>query len=253
MLAQTVVLIALFAILAASAIAGVAGVARTQSIGAARALIVPGVESALSRYQRTIATTIAAQTGAADAVARQAPATIPALAGATAWAVQHTLEAPAPAGPFRVAVDVTPTAQSVPQCNGAPAGPDTAVALQCSPFVQESRLSLTVTSAAGPLDASGTVSPLAHGRTIVTLRLFAQPPYSAISGALDAADPAGYHEGDTGGFGNALPAFGSPAPDDTTIHVVYSCSDGTGSCATSDPPPQDAPTAVPWTNGNGRP
>jgi hypothetical protein len=72
-----------------------------------------------------------------------------------------------------------------------------------------------------------------------------------VSGVTDAADPAGYHEGDTGGYGNALAAFALPAPDDTTIHVVYACVAGTGSCATSNPAPQDAPTTVPWTNGNG--
>ena len=31
------------------------------------------------------------------------------------------------------------------------------------------------------------------------------------------------------------------------------CTDGTGTCAASQPPPLDAPTAVPWTNGNGLP
>jgi hypothetical protein len=252
-LAQTLFLIAMLAIFAASAIAGVAGVARTQSVGAARALIVPGVETALSRYQRYIATTIGAQISAPGGDALSAPSAIPALSGSAAWNAAQYLETAGGDSSLQIAVDVRPTAQTVPTCASASSGPDTAVALQCSPFVQESRLSLAVTSDAGPVDAHGTVSPLAHGRYTVTLRLFAEPPYVAISGVKDAADPNGYHEGDVAGYGNALPSFASPSPDDTTIHVVYQCTDGTGSCATSNPPPQDAPTAVPWTNGNGRP
>ncbi len=69
----------------------------------------------------------------------------------------------------------------------------------------------------------------------------------------DAADPDGFHEGDTGGYGNALGAFGLPEPGDATIHVVYECVAGTGSCATSAPPPADAPASARWTNGNGSP
>jgi hypothetical protein len=251
-LAQTLFLIAMMAIFAGSAVTGVAGVARAQSSNAARALIVPGVEAALGRYQREIATTIAAQTAGGEGAALTVPATIPALAGATPWSERRYLEASPEASPLQISVDIVPTAQTLPSCGAPGAGADRAIALQCSPFVQESRLSLAIVSDAGPVDETGAISALAHGRTIVTLRLFAQPPYAVVTGMKDAADPNGYHEADTAGFGNALGAFGAASPDDTTIHVVYECTDGTGSCATSNPPPQDAPTTVPWTNGNGR-
>ena len=253
MLAQTAFLIVMLALLAASAVAGIAGAARAQAAAAAKALIVPGVETALGRYQRYVAATIGAQIVTPPGALTQLPASVPALDAGTPWTEQQYLEAPAAATPLRIAVDVVPTAQTVPVCGGNDSGPDAAVDLQCSPFVQESRLSLTLTSDVGPVDANGVVSPLAHGRYTVTLRLFAQPPYALVSGANDAAEPGGYHEGDSGGYGNALPAFGSPAAGDTTIHVVYACTAGSGSCATSNPVPQDAPTTLPWTNGNGLP
>jgi hypothetical protein len=253
MLAQTLFTMALLTLFAASAVTGVAGVARAQSANAAKALIVPGIETAVGRYQRDIAATIAAQLAPSSGAAQAPPDRIPALNGAFAWSEKAYREAAGGDSPLQVAIDIRPTAQMVPACANASAGPDIARALQCSPFVQESRLSLTVTSDAGPADANGAVSALAHNRTIVTLRLFAQPPYSAVAGIKDAADPDGFHEGDGAGYGNALGTFAAPAADDTTIHVVYECVNGTGSCATSNPPPADAPTNVPWTNGNGAP
>jgi hypothetical protein len=252
-LAQTLFLIAMLALLGASAVAGIAGAARAQTAAAARSLIVPGVETALGRYQRYVAATIGAQIVALPGNITAAPAAVPALNAGTVWAEQQYLESPAGTTPLRITVDVLPTAQTIPACGGNDAGPDAAVELQCSPFVQESRLSLTLTSDAGPLDANGVVSPLAHGRYTVTLRLFAQPPYAVVSGVNDAAAASAYHEGDTAGYGNALPAFGSPTADDTTIHVVFACVAGSGSCTTSNPAPQDAPTTLPWTNGNGVP
>lgn len=251
MLAQTLFLIAMFAILAASAAAGIAGAARAQAAGAAKALIVPALETALGRYQRYVAATIGAQIAAPAGILTAVPAAVPALNAQTPWSEQHYLEAPAGPGALRIAVDVAPTSQTVPSCTGSNAGPDIARNMQCSAFVQESRLALTLTSDAGPADAGGRVSSLAHGRYTVTLRLFAQPPYAIVTGVADAADPSAVHEGDTAGWGNALPAFGAPAADDTTIHVVYACTAGTGSCATSNPAAQDVPVSVPWTNGNG--
>jgi hypothetical protein len=252
-LAQTLFVCALLAIFAASAIAGIAGTARANASAAAKALIVPAVEAALAAYQRDVAATIAAQSGANAGALTAAPPRVPALNGQTAWNERRYLEAPDGSSPLRVAVDVVPAAQTTPVCGASDSGPDAAVQLQCSPFVQESRLALTFTSDAGLPDAAGTVSPLAHGRFTVTLRLFAQPPYTAVSGAADAAEPGSPHEGDTGGWAGALPAFASPGPDDTTVHVVFACTPGTGTCATSDPPPQDAPTTLPWDNGNSRP
>lgn len=253
MLAQTLFLIAMLAIFAASAAAGIAGAARAQTAAAAKALIVPGVETALSRYQRYVAATIGAQIVTPPGDVTTEPAGVPALHAQTPWLEQRSLETPGGTSQLRVAVDVAPTAQTVPACGAGGAGPDAAVNVQCSAFVQESRLSLALTSDVGPIDADGRVSALAHGRYTVTLRLFAQPPYAVVSGVNDAADPAAFHEGDTGGWGNGLPAFASPGPDDTTIHVVYACSAGTGACTASNPVPQDAPTTLPWTNGNGRP
>jgi len=252
MLAQTLFLTAMLAICALSAIAGVAGTARAQNAAAARALIVPAVETALGRYQRYVATTIGAQVTTPSGALTAEPDAVPALNAAIAWTPAQYLEAPSPS-PLAIAVDVEPTAQTLPACGAAGSGPDAAQQLQCSPFVQESRLSLTVTSDAGPVDANGVISSLAHGRYTVTLRLFAQPPYAIVSGVTDAAQPGDYHEGDTAGWDGALPPFGSPTPDDTTIHVVYACVPGTGSCTSSNPAPQDAPTTLPWTNGNGLP
>jgi hypothetical protein len=253
-LAQTIVLVAVFAILAGSAVAGIAGLARAQTADAAKALMPAAIETALGAYQRALAATLAAQAGPPPGAAALAPpALLPALAGRGPSTEQRYLFAVA-GSPLAVAVDIVPTAQSVPVC-GSPgaAGPDRAVDLQCSPFVQESRLSLAVTTDAGPADGAGNVSALAHGRYAVTLRLFAQPPYSIVSGVKDAAAATDYHEGDTGGWAGALPAFATPGPDDTTIHVIYRCTDGTGSCAASAPPPPDAPATLPWTDGNGLP
>lgn len=252
MLAQTLVLIAMLTICAVSAVAGVAGAARAQSAAEAKALLAPGVETALARYLRYVAATIGAQVAEPAAALTAPPAAIPALSAATAWSEAQYLET-AGTSPLRIAVDVQPTAQTVPLCSVAGSGPDAAVEQQCSPFVQESRLSLSVTSDAGPVDESGAVSPLAHGRYTVTLRLFAQPPYAIVTGVTDAAQPGGYHEGDGAGWDGALAPFALPAPDDTTIHVLYACVAGSGSCAASNPAPQDAPTTLPWTNGNGLP
>ncbi len=254
MLAQTIVLIAAFAIVAASVVSGIAGGARAGAAEAAKALIAPGIETALGRYQHYVAATIAAQIEAPAGPLTAPPGAVPALNAATPWREISYLDA-GPVPPLQVAVDVRPTAQTVPSCTSGASGPDVARQLQCSPFVQESRLSLALTAVAGPAGDDGVTSPLAQSRSTVTLRLFAQPPYAIVSGVEDAADPAGYHEGDTGGWAGALPAFATPGPtaDDTTIHVLYRCTGGSGSCAFSAPPPLDDPTSVPWTNGNGLP
>jgi hypothetical protein len=117
--------------------------------------------------------------------------------------------------------------------------------------VQESRLSLTIVADAGPPAGASAVTPLAHGRDTITLRLVAQPPYVMVAGASDDPAPGDPHEGDGGGYGNAIGAFGpSPPPDDTTIHVIYACTPAQGDCRASLPPPADDPTSLPWTNGN---
>jgi len=117
-LAQTLFLLVMLAIFATSAVAGIAAAARAQTAAAAKALIVPGVETALGRYQRYIAAAIAAQIAAPPATLVTVPALVPALNAAPPWNEQQYLEAPAGATPLRIAVDVVPTAQTVPVCSG---------------------------------------------------------------------------------------------------------------------------------------
>lgn len=243
MLAQTMVLMAMVLVLALAGASEVAGYARARAASDAKAQIAPAVEQAVAAYQRYVAQTIAAQVGAPAGALAAAPAAIPALNAGTPWLEQRLAPyQPDPAAGFSVATDVVPTAQTIPVCGSATnGGPDVEQNGQCSPFVQESRLSLAVATTVGPTDPSGNVIPLASGRLTVTLRLFGQPPYSAIVGAQDAVTAADPHEGDLGGSG------------DTTIHVLYACQPGTGSCANSAPPSADRPLTLPWTNGNGAP
>lgn len=255
MLAQTLVLLAAIAIFGATAVAGVAGAARARTAELANAAIVPAVETALGAYAHTIGGTIAAQAAMAPGLATAAPPSLDALNGRTTFASARYVEA-VTGSPLTIAVTVTPTATSVPACDpsgpGSNAGPDTAFDAQCSPFVGESRLSLAIEADAGIAGPEGTVTPLAHRRTLVTLRLFAQPPYAMVAGAKDAVLPGDPHEGDVDGYGNAIGPFlpAEPLPGDTTIHVVYRCVPALGDCAASLPRPADAPTSVPWTNGN---
>ena len=255
MLAQTLVLLAAVAIFGATAVAGIAGVARARTAELARAAIVPGVETALGAYVHQVGATIAAEVAQPPGPAAVAPSPLDALNGRTAFAAARYVEG-VPGSPLTVAVTVTPTAASVPACDPSPpgsdAGPDTEIDGQCSPFVGESRLSLAIVADAGVADRDAIVTPLAHSRTLVTLRLFAQPPYAMVAGAKDAVLPGDVHEGDVDGYGNAIGALpsGAPLPGDTTIHVVYRCTSALGDCTASLPRPADAPTSVPWTNGN---
>jgi len=192
--------------------------------------------------------------------------------GALPGALQRTYEADATAMPggtrFTLAYDVQPTTVAPPVCagGGKPAsGPDAIAWLQCNSFVAESRMSLHVSVRVR--DAAGGAT-LAQREQYVTLRLFGEPPYSAVVGRKDAAagDPAGSdalappaHEGDTGGdtVSGASPApFASPWPaGGTLIHVRYECHDGAGSCANAAPPDPDADlhAGARWENGNRPP
>jgi hypothetical protein len=253
MLAQTLFLIAMIAIIASSAVAGIAGYARAESATTAQALLAPAMETALARYESAIlAPAIAAAARPGDGSAP--PSANATLNGATAWAAQQYVLAPNASSPLAVAVTIAPTSSSVPACEpdggSTNAGSDVEREGQCSPFVQESRLSLTLTADAGP-SSGAMVAAIAHVRETITLRLFAQPPYVMVAGVSDDAAPGAAHEGDVGGYGNALGAFGPPpAPDDTTIHVLFACTPAAGDCSASRPPPADAPTSLPWTNGN---
>lgn len=171
-----------------------------------------------------------------------------------------------------LAYTVTPTTLAAPACalaaGASSTGPDTIAWLQCGGFVNESRVSLRV--AVRVLDATGSQT-LARREQYVTLRLFGEPPYSAVVGRKDAsaADPAGAealappaHEGDLGGdtvsgapspAASPTPAAQSPWPaGGTLIHVRYECHDGAGSCANAAPPDPDASlrSGTRWANGN---
>jgi hypothetical protein len=166
---------------------------------------------------------------------------------------------------FTISYSVTPTTVAAPACAPAaenPPSPDTVAWLQCDATVQESRMSLHVTVRV--LDAAG-AAIIAQRGDDVTLRLFAEPPYSALVGRKDAAagDPtqAGAlvvpaHEGDLGGdtVSGASPApAASPWPaGGTLIHVRYECRDGAGSCANAAPPDPDGAlrSGAGWANGN---
>jgi hypothetical protein len=167
---------------------------------------------------------------------------------------------------FTLAYDVYPTTIEPPSCSASAsdgaAAPDSIGWLQCNGLVTESRLSLRVVVRV--LDA-GANATLAQREQYVTLRLFAEPPYSAVAGRKDAAagDPANAdalaspaHEGDLGGdtvSGSApAPAASGWPAGGTLIHVRYECRDGAGSCANAAPPDPDAGlrAGARWSNGN---
>jgi hypothetical protein len=165
---------------------------------------------------------------------------------------------------FTVAYEVTPTTLAPPSCSGTadpPSAPDAIGWLQCNRNVAESRASLHVTVRVS--DPAGTT--LAQRDQYVTLRLFGEPPYSAVVGRKDAGagDPASAdalevpaHEGDVGGdtlSGSPPVPAASPWPaGGTLIHVRYECHDGAGSCANAAPPDPDADVraGARWSNGN---
>jgi hypothetical protein len=172
---------------------------------------------------------------------------------------------------FTLAYTVTPTTLAAPACAPAAApstGADTIAWLQCGGFVRESRMSLRV--AVRVLDADGGAT-LARREQYVTLRLFSEPPYSAVVGRKDAAagDPTGAdalaapaHEGDLGGdtvsgappapAATAAPGQGAWPAGGTLIHVRYECRDGAGRCANAAPADPDAGlrAGTRWADGN---
>jgi len=84
-LAQTLFLLVMLAIFATSAVAGIAAAARAQTAAAAKALIVPGVETALGRYQRYIAAANCRANRRTAATLVTVPALVPALNAAPPW------------------------------------------------------------------------------------------------------------------------------------------------------------------------
>ena len=253
MLAQTLFLVAMIGIIAFSSVAGIAGYARAETASAAKALVQPSIDEALARYESSVIAPAIANAAVGDGSA--SPAAIPALNGGLRWNAQQYVLTSGGTPMLAASISVTPTVVAVPACRPAgtyaAGGPDVQIDGQCSNFTQESRLSIAIVADVGPPSGTTSVSPLAHGVQTVTLRLFAQPPYVMTAGVTDDPAPGDPHEGDEGGFGNALGAFGpEPGPDDTTIHVIFACTPALGDCNASHPPPQDDPTSLPWTNGN---
>jgi hypothetical protein len=269
MLATTLWFVVALGLTAALVLESAAAFARSGVRAAADHAVETVLHDAVADYQKRLGGAIAA---AAAPLAPEpfggTPASLGAYAGALATLpnpLHGTIAADPAAGgpPLTLAYTVTATTAASPDCDPAapasPSGRDAVAWLQCSGFVQESRLSLRVVVQVR--DANG--SPLAQREQYVTLRLFAAPPYSAVVGRKDgaAADPAGntngapLHEGDLGG---ATIAGTSPAPSSappaggTLIHVRYECVDGAGSCANAAPPDPDAALrqGATWTNGN---
>ncbi|HTW82950.1 MAG TPA: hypothetical protein VMD91_02645 [Candidatus Sulfotelmatobacter sp.] len=253
---------------------GAAAFARASLHAAADHAIESALHDTLAGYQNAL------QTAIANASAPLSPAqpftgAPPSLAGyASALASlpnpwQTTVAPPAGSDvPFTVSATVTPTTLAAPACGAsagsASSGPDAIAWLQCSGFVQESRLSVRVDVEV--LDANGG-AVFAEREEDVTLRLFAEPPYSAVVGHADGRadaptddDPVTppVHEGDLGGDTVSGAPLPSPSPwpaGGTLIHVRYQCVDGTGSCANATPPDPDAALQYDthWQNGNAPP
>lgn len=267
---------ALWLVVALGLLAGVlldaaAAFGRASVHAAADHVLEPAFHDAIADYQNRLQAALAATaTGATDASA-------PRYANAIAT-LPNPLERTYPADSTRLTLDYTvvPTTLAAPVCpraSGADAsGPDAIGWLQCNDVVGESRMSLRVTVRV--LDPSG--ATLARREQYVTLRLFGEPPFSAVTGRKDgsAADPASAdalaapaHEGDAGGdtvggaspapaasppSGGTLPAGAAWPAGGTLIHVRYECHDGAGSCANAAPPDPDADlrAGTRWSNGN---
>ena len=136
----------------------------------AQTLVAPAIEAALARYEAAVlAPAIAAGTQPGDGSAP--PPANPALEGGTMWAAQQYVLAPDGASPFAAVVTVTPTASSVPACvasgGSTGAGADVERNGQCSAFVQESRLSLTIVADAFSKSAADKIKA-AGGTLVVT-------------------------------------------------------------------------------------
>jgi hypothetical protein len=262
------------ALLAGVLLDGAATFGRAALHAAADHAIEATMHDAVADYQNQLQTAVAA---ASAPLASTDPFTgaPPALGGfAAALAtlpnpLQKTFPpVPGSATPFTVTYSVTPTTVAAPSCAAlagtTSAGPDAIAWLQCDGFVQESRLSLRVDVQV--LDAND-AAVFAEREQDVTLRLFAEPPYSAVVGHKDGsaddptdADPLAppVHEGDLGGDTVSGAPLASPSPwpaGGTLIHVQYSCIDGAGSCANAAPPDPDAALqyGTQWQNGNAPP
>jgi len=238
MLGTSLWLVVTMGLLAAVLLDAAAAFGRASVHAAADHAIEAALHDAVADYQNRLQDALAHDTSAL--------ASDPGYASAIA-ALPNPLQRTYPPDGFVLEYDVTPTTAAAPACaRAAPDGLDAIGRLQCHPLVRESRMSLRIV--ARVRDASG-AALLAQREQYVTLRLFAEPPFSTVTGRKDAsaADPSGAdalappaHEGDAGGAGGTL------------IHVRYECHDGAGSCANAAPPDPDADlrAGTRWTNGN---
>ena len=266
MLATALWFVALLGLVAAIALDGAAEFARAGVRAAADHAVEGAMQDAVAQYQGVLAAAIAGLPNAAllngsAGIFGGAPPAL-GLANLSAPSPSSTLAPPGP-GQLVVSYAVAPTTVAAPVCSGPHTGGDTIAWLQCHGFVQESRMSLQVTvnvyAPGGDL--------LAKRMSYVSLRLFAQPPYSAVVGSEDgSADAASgsaspVHEGDVGGdtVAGATPPQPSPWPSGgTLLHVSYRCTDGSGpsgqpyACAGAAPPDPDGALApgVTWSDGN---
>ncbi|HTJ25550.1 MAG TPA: hypothetical protein VMA36_05225 [Candidatus Limnocylindria bacterium] len=271
MLGTTFVFVVVLALLAGVVLDGAAAFARAGIHAAADHVVDGAADDAVAAYQRQLASAIASDR--ADQLLESGgtftgtPAPVAMLSSPSAppIATEPTPPPdPAAAPRFVVRYSVTPTTVAPPHCapTDASSGHDTIGWLQCDGFVQESRMSLRV--AVQVFDPAGS-ELIVQREENVALRLFAEPPYSAVTGRSEsgADDPIGAyptgapHEGDVGGDtrsgGVQPPPAPSPYPSGgTLIHVQYACQPGTASCAQAAPPDPDLHLRANagWTDGN---
>jgi hypothetical protein len=271
-LAPVLVLLAVLTLATGAAVAGIGAAARASLHAAARAAIVPGFHHALGAYQSGIAAAIAAQLAAnpPDAASGVAEVGVPAaLADPAGLAPPPRLTERVP--PFTLTEDLTNTTLAAPACTAPAAGgaadADTAIAVQCSPWVAESRLSGAVTVSVWGADPAANPNAVLFAQETETFvfRLVADPPYAMLAGVKtgDARDPAADsvtapspHEGDAAGYSTVASPLATP-PGDTTIHVTYQCLPSAAGrpCPAQPLPgtPGDDPVSLRWHDGNDAP
>jgi hypothetical protein len=274
-LGTTLSFIVIMSLIAVVALDGMAAFARAGVAAAADHAVAGLVDDAVAAYQRALASAIS--TDRADLALESTstftgtPAPVALLTAATAPPAQLSASAsPSPAatgaGPrFAIAYTIAPTTLAPPHCPGTTGAATTATHdviawLQCDGYVQESRMSLHVTVKV--FDPTGN-ELLAQRDQYVSLRLFAEPPYSAVVGRTDgsvtavlgASASAAAHEGDVGG--DTVSGVSAPQPSPypsggTLIHVEYVCQPGTVDCSLAAPPDPDThlQSNAGWTNGN---
>lgn len=262
MLGTTLWFVLAIGLMAAVVLDGAATFARAGMHAAADHLVDAATHDAVAAYQNALASAVAADPSVQQLQTATpfsgSPAPIAAFSrGITG--VAGTLAPPAGAAPgtaFTVTYAVMPTTLASPSCASGPApGADAIGWLQCNGFVAESRMSLRVTVTV--LDATGS-EPYVQRVQKVALRLFAQPPYSAVVGRADDAASSAGHEGDIGGdtvsgVASSPPPAGRPQGG-TLIHVEYRCVPGASyDCSQAAPPDPDGDlrSNATWGDGNG--